>query len=185
MKSKLARFVIVVGAVTSLSLSAQATPITGTVDLGGLATADSGNFELASYFTFTGVTVGYATGTYAPTVGTGVSMSELFINPLSYASPLWQFTYGGSTYNFTLSSASVAYESSTQISLSGSGTLEVGSDSAPGTWTFSTSNTGGPDVTSFIFQSSNTATGVPDGGTTVLLLGAALAALGLLQRRLA
>jgi hypothetical protein len=189
MKSKLIKFSVVAVVAASLSVAAQANPITGTINFDGSATSDNPNFLLATEFTsFSSVTVvSGASGTYGGVAGgTAVSMpNALFFSPVTVpVSPLWTFTIGATTYDFNLTSMTVSYESATQIDLSGSGTLQVtGYTDTPGQWELSANNVGG--AAEFGFTSSNVASGVPDGGTTVLLLGAALAGLWLLQRRLA
>ena len=67
--------------------------------------------------------------------------------------------------------------------ITGTGTLTgAGFDSTPGTWAFSAQSAGGIHQASFTFSADTTGAGVPDGGTTVMLLGAALGALGLARR---
>jgi hypothetical protein len=187
--NKLIKFLMVPAVMASLSMPAQAVPITGQIDLSGTATADSSDFLTAHEFeSFTGVTVGGApSGTYA---GVADSQAVSMPNPVVFAptplpvSPLWTFTIGTTTYDFNLTSLTVAPgTTANSIQLDGSGTLQVtGYDDTPGTWILNAS-TFGSDT--FTFESSNAAAGVPDGGTTVLLLGVSLTSLALIRRRLA
>ncbi len=189
MTTKLIKFLMVPAVIASLSMSAEAIPITGQIDLSGTATADSSDFLTATEFeSFTGVTVGGApSGTYAGVAdGQAVSMANPVVfapTPVLPVSPLWTFTIGTTTYDFNLKSLSVGPISANSIQLDGSGTLQVtGYDDTPGIWILNAS-TFGSDT--FTFESSNAAAGVPDGGTTVLLLGVSLTSLALIKRRLA
>jgi hypothetical protein len=189
MTTKLIKFLIVPAVMASLSMSVQAIPITGQIDLTGTATADNSDFLAAHEFTsFSGVTVGgLPSGTYAGVAdGQAVSMPSPVVfapTPNLPVSPLWTFTIGATTYDFNLTSLSVGPISANSIQLDGSGTLQVtGYTDTPGSWILNASSYGSD---TFTFESSNTAAGVPDGGTTVLLLGASLTGLALIKRRLA
>jgi hypothetical protein len=102
--------------------------------------------------------------------------------PSSAPQALWTFVSGGNTYSFDLASLVVVSRgldlfSNPFISLSGSGTLKItGFDNTPGSWIF----TANAASSTFSFSSSNGA--LPDGGTTAMLLGSALALLGMARR---
>jgi hypothetical protein len=170
-------------------IAAQAIPITGTIDMGGTATLNSTSLGSATAATaFSAVTVGgLPTGTFAGTFGASVTWSGFSWPSNVLVSPLWTFTFGGNTYSFDLAHVSVFSQSNFFLNLTGSGTLHVtGFDDTPGLWSFTISNpTGLPhDNFQFTFANSQTATGVPDGGMTVALLGIAFVVLEGLRRKL-
>lgn len=185
MKSKLIKFLIAAAVMASLSMTAQAIPITGQISLSGSASSDNSDLTVATTLSnFTGVVVGgVPSGTYAGLAGTAVSMpNPVIFRPITVPiNKLWTFTVGATTYDFILNTMSIgAGNDANDLTLKGTGTLEVtGFDSTAGNWTLTAQTYG---ATAFTFSSSNVA--VPDGGTTVLLLGAALSALGLIKRRL-
>jgi hypothetical protein len=96
------------------------------------------------------------------------SVSFLPLSP----SPVTLWTAGD--FSFALENVAVDLQSATQLNLSGTGILTgpAGFDPTFGTWNFQGGGTAG-----FTFRTDNNAT-VPDGGSAVLLLGAALAGVG-------
>jgi VPDSG-CTERM motif len=171
-------------------IAVQAIPITGSIDMSG--TANNLNNTLLGSATsvafFTGVTVGGApTGTFAGTVGSSVTWSGFSWPSNALVAPLWTFVSGATTYSFDLANVTVFSQSNSFLNLMGSGTLHVtGFDDTPGSWSFTISNpTGGAHANfDFTFANSQTATGVPDGGTTVALMGIAFVGLEGLRRML-
>ena len=82
---------------------------------------------------------------------------------------------------FNLASLSVVSQSSLVLILMGSGTfIAPGFDPTPGNIVFTGQTAGG---SSFSFSASQSTTGVPDAGSTVTLLGAALLAIAAAQRK--
>ena len=143
---------------------------------------------------FNGVTVGGTpTGAYTGTAGTAVTWSAFGWNPATTpVTPLWTFTTGGRTYSFDLTTVSIAGQNNFFLNLLGTGTLRITGggpsyDPTPGTWSFTISNPDGADHQNFqfTFANSQTASGVPEGGTTAMLLGAALCGIGLIRRKFA
>jgi hypothetical protein len=97
---------------------------------------------------------------------------------------LWSATKGLVTYSLVVTSETQTFQSAIQLNLAGNGTLRDGiaADNTPGTWQISFGQSGD----SLTFQSTSaSSSGVPDGGTTAMLLGAALSGLALLRRKLA
>lgn len=99
-------------------------------------------------------------------------------------SPLWTFTDAGTgwTYTFDLASISVNAVLGTQRLLEGYGTLNITGAGSPytatnGYWTLSSSGV----QTRVTFSSY--ATSVPDGGSTLVLLGGVLFGVEMLRRR--
>jgi hypothetical protein len=78
--------------------------------------------------------------------------------------PLWTFSFGGSTYSFTLSSLAVITQTGDFLNLSGEGTLKAtGLEDTKGYWQF----TGQGPVGNFSVSSSSGAIPLP--GTLALL----------------
>jgi hypothetical protein len=110
---------------------------------------------------------------------------------LDLATP-WSFNSGGvddfwtiNGFHFDLGSSSVTFQSATALAVMGSGMAwGNGFDATPTVWNFSTQSISADNAFSFSASvAAAPADSVPDGGTTVLLLGAALAGLGLMARR--
>lgn len=183
-------------AITGLALNSQAipVPITGSISFAGTTTIDGLNFISATKFlSFQNVTVGAPSalsGSYVGTSGAAVTVTPFTWSPPTASTPinpLWSFVVGGLTYSFDLSVMHQDYASLTGLLLSGSGTAHItgtGSNSldTTGNWDFSAQTLG---LSTFTFSSSTTipATAVPDGGTTVTLLGASLLGLVLIGRK--
>lgn len=178
-----------------VGLTAQAIPITGAVSFSGIGplVTDTGDLSTANAINSFGsvVTSVPNTGSYA---GVGalipVTMAGFTFKPAlspSPVSPLWTFTDGTLTYDFNMSSLLNVIQTSDKagqaLTINGAGTLEItGLDPTPGTWKL-TANQAGASL-SFSASSQAVPRDVPDGGMTVTLLGAALAALGVVRRRL-
>ncbi|HYG22130.1 MAG TPA: VPDSG-CTERM sorting domain-containing protein [Verrucomicrobiae bacterium] len=174
-----------------VSLSAHAAQIDGTVDFAGpVRTVNAANatvpVSVATGLDFNAGVSGFAVtgsgtlGALIPSFST-VLFTDFQFSPVlspSPVSPLW--VANGIT--FTLSSVSITSQTGTGLTLFGTGTISApGYDLTSGTWTIGVTS---PDSVTFSFQ-SGTAAGVPDGGTTVMLLGAALSGLGLIRRKMA
>ncbi len=177
--------------------TAQASPmITGTVNFGGNVTLADGSGTTVS-------TVGSATevkawsGTYVSS--SSGNLSAPFLTGVTFTAPwvfgagkanLWSYTTGGDTFTFSLITSTAAVLSGSPLTLSstGSGTIwdSLGNYAAtPGTWAFSTQDPSGTDTSGNPVFSFSAASGtVPDGGATVMLLGVALSAVGLLRKKL-
>lgn len=113
-------------------------------------------------------------------VGDAVTMAEPWIfNPSTPTPGLW--SVGG--FTFDLDASTIVLQNSNFLLITGTGTIYGnGFDATPGTWSFTAQS---PDANGvFSFSAGSAAQGVPDGGTTVALLGVSLAGLGLLRRKL-
>jgi len=191
------KWLVLAGAVALTAFStAQAVQITGNVDMSGTTTLNNVNLSLASSAgLFSSVTVGgIPTGSFAlngGSLGQAVTWTGFSWPSSTLVSPLWTFsTIGGSeTFSFALANDSVVTQTSSFLNLLGNGTLTgtgaVNYDPTPGVWSFTISNPSGQTSAnmSFTFQNSQTAV-IPDGGATVMLLGAALSAMGLFRKKL-
>jgi hypothetical protein len=191
MKNFALKYIVPAGFLLSVTLTVQAIPIVGGISLSGNVTYPVANINAATAFqSFSGVTVSSVSGSYldaSVAAGTGVSMSAFSFNPFAPAGiiPLWQTT-SGTAASFDLTSLGPITQGNGFLILTGEGTLHLdGFDNTPGYWRFSSQQ----GDTTFAFSSSNGAltpsdASVPDGGTTVILLGATLSGLALIRRKL-
>ena len=172
------------------SQQAQATAIQGNINLAGavqfnthsLLTAASVNtwFDAHGNAGFSSVTSG-GTGDFASIpAGTQATMAQPWIfNPSTATPGLW--SVGG--FTFDLLSSTIVAQTTTLLAISGTGTVS-GNGFAPTSmdWMFTAQNAGGHNMTTFSFSANGVSGAVPDGGTTVMLLGGALGALGMARR---
>ena len=172
--------------VLALTQSLQAVPINGTLLITGSATLNS-----SSAGTATAVTAWVAPIITGPSTGAFSGISPLTLVTMSTA--VWNFntstainnfwSVGG--FTFKLLSSSVTSQDGSSVHVSGMGTLTgpAGYDATAYTWTFTTQdpgNGGNPNAWSFSASDSP----VPDGGSTVMLLGIALSGAALLRKKL-
>lgn len=187
MKSlKLALAVLAAGLVTSTFTcpQAQATMINGAITFAGGAIFDTDSLATATEVdTFLNVMVTSRDGDFASTVNVGdsVSMTTPYVFMPSMATPaLW--SVGGFTYD--LASSTVVLQTADFLLITGTGTISGnGFEATTGTWSFTSQSPDADGV--FSFSAGSNAQGVPDGGTTVALLGIALAGVELIRRKLA
>ena len=155
------------------ALSAQATPITGILNIAGTADFNTNSLTTASAATFTDVIVlGGNSGTFAGfAVGTPVVMASYTFDPSTITNGLW--SVNGFTFNLTASTVQLP-RTATFLSISGTGTITgpAGFDPTQGMWAFTSQNASGRPHDTFSFSANTEA--VPDGGMTLALLGAGL-----------
>lgn len=174
----------------------QANQITGGLHMTGVATLDNADLGSATQATaFAGVTTQplTASGSYFGILQDTVTFKPFSWNPSSAPiNTLWSFADAGTgwTYTFDLATLSVASQSSSFLNITGDGTLNITGSGSPytatsGSWSFTISNPGGASNSTFNFGFDSANNALPDGGTTVLLLGAALSGLALIRRKLA
>jgi hypothetical protein len=184
-----------VAAAVAIATTVQATPISGTVNFAGSVTLNSGS-SVAGATSVTGWS-GPAAGKPYVAASSG-DLSAAFLTPVTFTAPwtfgtgqtaLWSFLgANGDTYTFNLlaSTLPVFSGSPTTMSVTGSGTIiatgPIAFTATAGTWAFSSQDPSSGTPATFSFSAASGT--VPDGGTTVLLLGAALSGLGLLRRKL-
>jgi VPDSG-CTERM motif len=154
------------------ALSAQATPITGILNIAGTANFNTSSLTTAGSATFTDVIVlGGNSGTFAGfAVGTPVVMASYTFDPSTITNGLW--SVNGFTFN--LISSTVTDRTATSLSVSGTGIITgpAGFDATPGMWAFTSQNAGGRPHDTFSFSANTEA--VPDSGMTLALLGVGL-----------
>lgn len=115
--------------------------------------------------------------------GTSVLFSQPWVfNPSTSMTPLWTIA-GPENFAFNLSSSTTVFQNGSFLAISGTGTFTGANyDATPGTWAFTTQGSGAQGK--FSWSSSSVAASVPDGGTTVALLGGSLLGLCGLRRLL-
>src|SRR5450756_744726 len=182
----------------ALTQSVQATPITGVIGFSGTATLDGSTAASSTEV------MGWGNNSIGLTAGTFASLSSAATVALAgnwffdsgKKNNFWVVTDGASTYTFNLTASSI-FGTSTTTDIHGKTTTSISIFLAgtvvssvlglnPTAWTGSmtvqdpnvVNQRGGYNYTESISFNS-----VPDGGTTVLLLGSALSGLALLRRK--
>lgn len=181
--SKIGLAVLAAGLFAS-AVTGQAAMINGAITFAGGAIYDTMTLATATRVDeFRDVTVASRDGDFEAfvTVGDAVTMASPYIFTPSTATPnLW--SVDGFTYD--LFTSTVVLQNSDFLLIEGTGSISGnGFDATPGTWSFTSQS---PDANGvFSFSSGSSAQGVPDGGTTVALLGFALAGIEIVRRKLA
>lgn len=182
---KLVLAVLAAGLATSAftSQQAQGAMINGAITMAGGAVYDTVSLATATRVnTFSDVAVMSMDGDFSGfvNVGDSVTMAMPWIFSPSTPTPgLW--TVGGFTYDLT--SSTVIIQNADFLVISGTGTISGnGFDPTPGVWNFTSQE---PDANGvFSFSASGGGTGVPDGGTTVALLGIGLVGIEFMRRKI-
>ena len=168
---------------------AQAAQINGTIDFAGSVMFDSSHLDNATQVMlwrdvfgnlgFSNVAATMGDFSFIP-LGTQATMATPWIFTPSTNTPgLWEV--GGFTFN--LLSATVVDQTATFLNITGLGIITAaGFEDTAATWAFTVQNAGGNH--DFFSFSANSATGVPDGGSAVALLGLALTGIEVLRRKL-
>jgi VPDSG-CTERM motif len=165
---------------------AQAAKINGTIDFAGSVMFDSSHLDNATKvmlwrdvfgnlgFSNVAATEGDFSGI---PLGTQATMGTPWI--FSMATPgLW--SVGGFTFN--LMHATIVDQTATFLNIRGTGIITAaGFEDTSARWAFSVQNAGGTH--DFFSFSANSATGVPDGGSAVALLGMGLGVIEFIRRR--
>ena len=190
MKNKLIQTAAAVIASAAMLQTVHATQITGNIGFSGSAVLDSGSVGAATQVTSWGTTlVNSDSGTFT----TGASPAiVLNASTVTLASP-WSFNSGALAnfwsvggFTFNLLSSSVFSDAGGFLNVLITGTvIGNGFDATPFSGSFQVSDPSANGQTTFTTRLSfNSTSSVPDGGTTVLLLGAALSGLALVKRKL-
>ena len=168
------------------SQQAQATAITGDIQFAGETHFDTNSlatattvitwFDVFHNAGFSSVTS--STGDFGIPPGTSAAMAQPWIFYPSTPTPgLW--SVGG--FSFDLLTSTVVTRNAGTLHITGTGIVSGNSfDPTAMDWSFTTQSAGGHTRTTFSFSANGQT--VPDGGTTVMLLGAALGVLGMARR---
>jgi hypothetical protein len=177
--------------------SVNAIPITGSISFdGGPITTDTGNLfdanAIASFGSMTTSSVTPGSGSYAGIpFSTAVTTTNGFtFNPNLSPNPVlvWSFDFGGLTYSFNLSNITFVDQGTDMfgnqfLTILGTGLLGItGYEDTFGDYVLTANETMGV----FSFSAGNSALGqaVPEGGTTIVMLGGVLVAFGAIRRRM-
>jgi hypothetical protein len=184
MKNNWIKVAAAVTAVVCFTGVVQAIPITGNIGFSGTADLNSGSVNTATAVIANGwsnTVVGAVSGSFAGiAVNTPVTMTSSQWNFVSGTLPAF-WSVGGFTFN--LSSSSIFSQAGGFLNVLLAGTVSGNSfDVTPFNGSFQVSDPSANGQVTFTERLSFNS--VPDGGTTVMLLGGALMGLGLLKRKL-
>jgi hypothetical protein len=173
---------LVIGAAAGLFCTqAQAAPIQGDIDFGGLVT-----FDTLSLATATQVTVWNSSyvlkdsGDFATFINPSTHPAAIMATPWIFNSgtpgsplpgPATNSLWSVGGFTFDLASSMVVFQSATFLNITGTGTItstHAGLDPTPGVWSFSSSTANGQTQQRFGFQAN--AEAVPESSTVSLLM---------------
>ena len=179
-------------AVLVVAQTSQAIPVTGNIGFAGSAQLNSGTVGAATgvvnWFGET-VTANSTSGSFLPYFGSAGGQPVAIASPWSFVSgpvaAFWTASAGGETFVFNLVSSApvVSPAGFLNVVLSGtvSGTGPVTFDTTAFNGSFSVQDPPANGIATF--TESLSFHSVPDGGTTVMLLGAALSGMALIKRK--
>jgi hypothetical protein len=192
MKNNWIKVLAAVAATVCFTAGVQATSVSGSITFVGGVTLDTSSSGTATEVTgFTG-----AGGTGLPSVLTDSGSFATFVaDGATVTFPAtWTFASGDNTsfwtvggFTFELFSSIISSQPGNSVSVTGSGQITGnGFTATAGTFNFSTQDpSSGTDSNgNAVFSFSASSGSVPDGGTTMMLLGGALMGLGLIKRKL-
>ncbi|HSY16739.1 MAG TPA: VPDSG-CTERM sorting domain-containing protein [Candidatus Acidoferrales bacterium] len=178
-----------------LGQSVQAVPINGEISFTGTATLNAATATGSSeVFSWANNALDQHTGTFS---GLSAASSVSLLNNWFFNSGLknsfWTVTDGLTQYKFNLSGSGVFSTTPDSITIFLAGTVIATFNGLPAPGLDPTAFTGSLTITDpgtsnpsggFTYKQSILFNNVPDGGTTVLLLGSALSGLALIRRKL-
>jgi hypothetical protein len=179
---KLIKILLAVVVASGVVLSARANQISGNINFAGGAHFDSTHLGSATMVTSWDMAIVINAdddfGSVAPLTPVTFVTPYVFNPPTAYAS-LW--TVGG--FTFSLVNSNIDAQTNKKLTIFGNGFVSGnGFDQTPGTWSFSVTQSDGRARQEFSFQ-ANSAAPAPDSGSTVALLGMALATVGTLRAK--
>lgn len=189
MKSNIIKYLASAAVLLGVLVTAQAVPITGSINFSGNAFTDSPSSpptvnDSTKVNTWQSVVTGAADGSFA-VVASGTAAT--FAAPWSFNSGAIANFWQVAGFNFDLAGSAIVSQGGGFLSVGGTGTISGNSyDPTAGSWRFTMQDPSAANPSGgFSFTWSGATGALPDGGTTAILLGAALSALGLLRRKLA
>ena len=187
MKNKIIMLAGAILALVSFNPAAQATPITGSIGFTGSYVQNGGtqgDLTTATSMSIISSSIGFTSGNFVGATLLNFK-TPIMVNPVVALGTLWQVLVGSKTYTFTSTSASQNLTTPTGLHIIGLGTI---SDGIAANTTAGSFQLGfGVSGDAFQWQSTGTADrgGVPDGSSTVMLLGASLTGLCFFRRKVA
>jgi hypothetical protein len=183
------KIVAVAAVAVAITGTVQAVPITGVIGFAGSATLDNAHANAATKVQTWGPNaIVLNDGSFA-SLSSAATVS--FAQPWTFTSAalpaFWTITDGANTYTFNLSSSGVSSTSATSVTIALAGTVLsniIGLDATAFTGSMTIQDPSSPQQSGFKFSESISFNPVPDGGTTVAMLGMGLTALGLIRRKL-
>jgi hypothetical protein len=177
---KLHKILLAIVASIGLLSSAQATPITGMLNIAGTATYNAPIKTATQVTLFNNVhTEGANTGDFAG-IGANVPVtmtSPYIFNPSTPSPALWSVA----GFTFDLLSSTIIFQSADGLLIKGTGTIMGnGFDATAGEWSFSQQKGRG---TTLSFSATTSA--VPDGGMTIVFFGTGLMGLAAFRAKFA
>jgi hypothetical protein len=182
MKNKIMTLVGIAAVSVALTQTTRAVPITGNLGLTGAVQLNSTSVQTATEaLGWNNTVVNGKDGAFSTILnGTAVAMASPWFLNSGALNNFWMV--GGFTFN--LASSHIVSQDSLFLNIVLAGTVVGnGFDATAFTGTFQVANPPANGISTFTERFSFT-NAVPDGGTTVLLLGSALLGMALIKRRL-
>jgi hypothetical protein len=174
----------------ALNQSAQAVPISGAITFSGTANTDSVNANTSTeVLSWANNSISLKSGSFSSlSSSASVVLVTSWLFNSGTRNNFWVVTDGAAQYKFNLSSSAVFSTTANSITVFLAGTVistVAGLDPTAftGSMTIKDQGTANP-AGGFSYTQSILFNPVPDGGTTVLLLGSALSGLALIRRKL-
>jgi len=174
----------------ALSQSAQAVPISGQITFSGTASTDSINANSSTeILSWANNTISLKNGSFSSlSAAATVVLATPWLFNSGAKNNFWVVTDGAAQYKFNLSSSAVFSTTANSITIFLAGTVistVAGLDPTAFTGSITIKDQGVANPAGgFAYTQSILFNNVPDGGTTVLLLGSALSGLALIRRKL-
>lgn len=184
------KVVAVVVVALALNQSAQAVPISGSITFSGTASTDSINANTSTeILSWANNTISTKTGSFASLSGTAsVVLATPWLFNTGSKNNFWVVTDGATQYKFNLSSSAVFSTTVNSITIFLAGTVistVAGLDPTAFTGSITIKDQGVANPAGgFSYTQSILFNNVPDGASTILLLGSALSGLALIRRKL-
>ena len=177
-----------------LNQSAQAVPISGSITFSGTANTDSANASTSTkVLTWANNTISSESGSFSSLSGSAsVVLASSWLFNSGTKNNFWVVTDGLTQYKFNLSGSAVFSTAANSITIYLAGTVFSLFNGLPASGLDPTAFTGSITIKDqgvanpaggFSYTQSILFNSVPDGGTTVLLLGSALSGLALIRRK--